>query len=768
MARVQHGAPRPTTTKKTGSSTPAAQTPAPKAQAPAPKKAAPQPQADRFETRPKQAGSTQKTQSKGVGAPPERFLKLFSDSAQKQIKQLANSFKQPTVNQDGSETRKLEGKTGNGKTVEAELTTSKGLLREAQTKYSKTGKATDANGVTTTAKYEAAAKSDLFGRTTSSQSKEVSTSQGDATKGGEFTTTQGRTEARDQWGLKKETLTNGTKFKTGTDDKHHKTQSQSQAVTTDRFGNRAATNSTSTARQHDKLSVTTGTKNTTGTELNTSSSASFSEGKYSIGESVDWKKHKLNTERSLGMEYQVKDVKEPGGFNPANQNDRLSMAQKGADLLAGAGPKKVFSQGEIAKDKLKENNRVKNDPNTFIGTRHGYAGKHEVALGINGLNASGNIEAKAGAYAETKKGKIDEDKGGKQLNLASKAELKASAEGKAKLDSNGVDASGNAKIGGTVEASATARAQSKSITVAGEKLSVGAEATGKVSASATAEANAKVKITRNPRSAIIEGGLGASAVAKAEAEAKVNAGPFAVKGNVYGSAGAEATAKGSVGYENGKLKINGSLGAAVGLGAGGGVAVEVDVAQIGKMAQNTAKPYVDKAKKVADVNRDGKIDVRDAQAVATKARGTVKSTAQKAKKNFDSAVTTTRRNVDNTVRNVQRNVDSTVRNVQRNVDNTVRNVQRNVDNTVRNVQRNVDSTVRNVQRNVDRTVRNVQRNVDSTVRNVQRNVDKTVKNAQRNVVNTVQNVQRNVDNTINNARNTVNNAANNVKRFFGF
>ncbi len=756
MARIHKGAPQPTPTKKPVASAPKAQAPAPKAQAPAPKKSAPA-QRDGFEGKATQATGTQKTQSKGVGAPPERLLKSFSDSAQKQVKQLANSLKAPTVNQDGSETRKLEGKLGNGKQVEAELTTSKGLLREAQTKYSKTSKATDATGAKTTSTFEASAKSDLFGRTTSSQSKEFSTSRGEATKDGELTTTKGRTEARDQWGLKKETLTDGTKFKTGTDDKHHKTQSQSQAVTTDRFGNRATTNSTSTARQSDKLNVTTGTKQTTGTELNTSSSAGYSEGKYTVGESVDWKKHKLNTERSLSAEYQVKDAKEPGGFNPANKNDRLSQAQKGADLLAGAGPKKVFSEGSIAKDKMKENNRIKNDPNTFVGTRHGYAGKHEVTLGINGLNASGNLEAKAGLYAETKKGKIDEDKGGKELNLGAKAELKASTEGKAKLDSNGLDASGNAKIGGTIEGSATVRAQSKSITVAGEKVSLGAETTGKLSASATAEANAKVKITRNPRSAIIEGGVGASAVAKAEVEAKVNAGPFAVKGNLYGSAGAEVSAKGSLGYENGKLKLSGNLGAAVGLGAGGGVAVEVDVAQIGKMAQNTAKPYVDKAKKAADVNRDGKIDIRDAQAAAAKARGTVKKTTQKVKKNFDAAVTTAKRNVNTTVRNVQRNVDNTVRNAQRNVNTTVRNVQRNVDNTVRNAKRNVDTTVRNVQRNVNTTVRNVQRNVDTTVRNVQRNV-----------VNTAQNVQRNVNNTIDNARSTVNNAANNVKRFFGF
>ena len=357
MARVQNGASRPTTPKKTGPSAPAAQAPAPQPKAAAPKKNTVQPQPDRFEAKAKQTGATQR---KAVGAPPERLQQRFSESAQKQIKHLANGAKQPTVNRDASETRKLEGTTGAGKKVEAELTTSKGLLREAQTKYSKTGNTTGANGATTTTKYEASAKSDLFGRTTSSQSKELSIAQGDATKGGQLTTTVGRSEARDQWGLKKETLTDSSKFKTGTDDKHHKTQGQSHAVTTDGFGNRSVTNSTSTARQNDKLTVTTGTKNTSGTELNTSSSAAYAEGKYTVGESVDWKKHKHNSERSGGVEYQVKDVKEPGGFSQTNPNDRLSMAQKGADLVAGVGPARRIRS--IAESGGQPHGAVEGDP----------------------------------------------------------------------------------------------------------------------------------------------------------------------------------------------------------------------------------------------------------------------------------------------------------------------------------------------------------------------------------------------------------------------
>ncbi|HEX8699116.1 MAG TPA: hypothetical protein VF815_09795, partial [Myxococcaceae bacterium] len=544
MSRINGGPHQPPSTQKTHKT----QAPAPKVQAQ--KKQAPaapakntvaQPKGDRFDTKTKATGSVN---SKPVGAPPDRITKDFSTSARNQINHLANSAtKKATVNQDGSETRKLEGKTGNGKSHEVELTTKKGLLREAQTKYSKTTKQTDKSGTTHTTKYEAAGKSDMFGRTTSSQSKQVSQTTGDATQGGELTKTQGRTEARDQFGIKKESTSQGTKFKTGTDDKNHTTQSQSQTVTTDRFGNKAVVNESSTARQNGKHTVTTGSKNTQGTELNTSSSAKFEEGKYSVGESADWKKHRVNSEKTYSREYQRKDVKEPGGFSPVNEKDKLSKLQQGADALAAVGPKKELYKGEIAKDKMKENNWVKGkdgkpDPNTFVGTRNGYAGKYEVTLNAGGVDASGNIERKHGIYAEKKTPDIDEAKGGRQLSGAAKAEVKASAEGKAKLNSNGVDASGSAKIGGTLEASVTGKAQSKSVTIAGEKLNVGAEGTAKVSAQATAELNAKVKITRNPKSAIIEGGAGASAVVKAEAEGKLSAGPFAVKGNVYGSAGA--------------------------------------------------------------------------------------------------------------------------------------------------------------------------------------------------------------------------------------
>lgn len=141
----------------------------------------------------------------------------------------------------------------------------------------------------------------------------------------------------------------------------------------------------------------------------------------------------------------------------------------------------------------------------------------------------------------------------------------------------------------------------------GLQASYNREALAGVYAEAVAEATGTVAIKRNPPTAIARGTAGASAVAKAEAEVKLSAGPFSVVGNAYASAGAEARASGVIGYEDGKLKLGGSVGAALGLGAGAGVTVEVDVRQIGEAAKG-----------LADVNHDGKLDYRDVGAAAHK------------------------------------------------------------------------------------------------------------------------------------------------------
>jgi hypothetical protein len=64
-------------------------------------------------------------------------------------------------------------------------------------------------------------------------------------------------------------------------------------------------------------------------------------------------------------------------------------------------------------------------------------------------------------------------------------------------------------------------------------------------------------------------------------------------------------ATGIIGYENGELRIGGSAGAALGVGLGGSVQVEVDVKQTGDAAVHTTKAAGKAVHDAADGNHDG-------------------------------------------------------------------------------------------------------------------------------------------------------------------
>lgn len=632
MTRINGGSPQRRTNQNQNTQAPAAKAQAKetKAQAPVNKATTPQVQqkGDGFEKA--KAGTAQRASDKPVGPPPERITKNFSASARNDIKALARNSDDVKVstNKDGSETRKYTGATHNGQvTHEAKLTTSKGLLREAQTKYTHSQKTTGTGG-STEVKTTASAKSDMLGRTTSSQSRETTRTTGDLANG-EYSKTRSRTDATDQSGLTKTTLSQTNQRKVGSED-HNIAESRTKTQTTDQFGNKSVSDERKTEVKNGKTTVSVSEKTSSGTELTTSSSTKFEEGKFSIGQQADWKNNFSSKETSYSRETERKPSKADQGFTQANESDKWSKGQMVGNLAHSAAPKLWESKGEIPKDKMKENDWAQNDPNTFHGTRQGYEGKYEASIGTGGLRAKGNFEAKTGIYHETKTPDIAKGEAGTQRTTSVKAEAKFTTDGNLTLNTDGLDAAAGAKVGIGAEASVTGKAQSKSVKIAGEDVNVSAEATAKVSAEASAEAKVKAKITRNPPAAVVEGSVGASAVAKAEVETKVSAGPFSVKGNAYVSAGAEATAKGSIGYEDGKLKLQLSAGAAVGVGGGAGVNVEVDVKQIGNMAKNTATEVGKAAYNAADVNNDGKLGLDDAKAAANSVANNVSNTVNNA------------------------------------------------------------------------------------------------------------------------------------------
>jgi hypothetical protein len=247
--------------------------------------------------------------------------------------------------------------------------------------------------------------------------------------------------------------------------------------------------------------------------------------------------------------------------------------------------------------------------NSYVGARYGVSGGQSVAFDGKAVDATYNRTATAGVYANAS-GAVKGRYGEASYEANAKAEATASVDAKAHLDSNGLTATVGAKAGVYVEATAHGSARTPGLTFAGTELYAAVDGTVHAAAQVQAEATGNVTITRHPPTAVVSGTAGVSAVAKVEGEIRASAGPFTIVGNAYASAGAEAKATGILGYEDGKLKIGGSIGAALGVGAGAGVTVEIDVGQIGEMAKN-----------VADVNHDGKLDLGDAFAAAGKVAG---------------------------------------------------------------------------------------------------------------------------------------------------
>ena len=345
-------------------------------------------------------------------------------------------------------------------------------------------------------------------------------------------------------------------------------------------------------------------------------------------------------------------------------------------------------------------------PNSeFVGSRVGTSGEGKLTVGANGVDGKFKREAVAGLYAE-KSHEVEGQYGKAGYQAQAKIEAKATFDASGKLNANGLDLRVGAKVGVTAEASVKGTLESKPVKFAGVDLTVGVEGNARVAAELSAEATGKAVFTRNPPTAILEGKAGASAVVKAEGDIKGSAGPFSVKASGYASAGAEATASGVIGYSDGKLKIGGSLGAALGVGLGGSVGVEVDVAMIGKMAKNTA-----------DINGDGKLDIHDATAAARKVLGdnavNTAKTAVKTVANVARATVATTKAVVATVSNAARTAVNTVSHAATAAVNTVSNAARSAVTTVSNAASSAASAVSNAASSAANTVSNAAKTVRS-------------------------------------------------------
>jgi hypothetical protein len=503
------------------------------------------------------------------------------------------------TNRDGSITKTREQKGGNASLTQ-ELTTreKKGLLDTRKFKYESTAKAG-----TRETKTSYSGSTDAFGRSDTAYSRSTKKTIGSLDAGGalEISRTTGSTTNRvGKLALEKNTDTVAVKLTTGKSDTNNTARSVSRSVTTDNRGNTLVTEERSTKVTNGNVSTTSEVKRTNGSSVNVTNSADLKDGKYVVGTSVD-KKSGKTVDASWNKEKELS--KQDKGFSQV-ADDKLSKAQKAGDLLAAAG---------LKKDLVKEKNDTlhsmdfkpgESGKKTFVGADSGVRKETQLSVGADGVTGNFKREAVAGLYAQSA-GKTTGRYGEASYNAEAKLEAKASVSAKGKLDSNGLDATAGARASASAEASISGKATTRPVKIAGVEMTAGVEGKARVSAEATAEATGKVKVTRNPPTAIAEGTVGVSAVAKAEVEARVSAGPFAVRASGYASAGAEAKATGIIGYENGELRIGGSAGAALGVGLGGSVQVEVDVKQTGDAAVHTTKAAGKAVHDAADGNHDG-------------------------------------------------------------------------------------------------------------------------------------------------------------------
>ncbi|MCC6338116.1 MAG: hypothetical protein IT380_29495 [Myxococcales bacterium] len=376
-------------------------------------------------------------------------------------------------------------------------------------------------------------------------------------------------------------------------------ETSNRRLSRDSRGNRLTSSDVTRVEQQGKSVVTTNAKREVGSERNTASSTTWEDQVFRLNDTVDWKKTD-----SVGKSY-LKETEYDASRIQAKADKVGNAVDKVLGWL-GLEPKEWKS--EVPADRMKEVAWHEGD-NSYVGARYGVSGNQSLSFDGKGLDGTFHREATAGVYANAS-GAVQGRFGEASYDARAKAEATASVDARGRLDSNGLDATVNMKVGAYVDAEVTGMARTPGLYFGGTELYAAVEGKARASAEVSAEATGQVSITRRPPTAVVTGTVGASAVAKVEGEVRASAGPFTIVGNAYASAGAEAKATGIFGYQDGKLKLGGSAGAALGVGAGAGVTVEVDVKQIGDMAKNAA-----------DLNKDGKLDWKDAaQAVKKTAK----------------------------------------------------------------------------------------------------------------------------------------------------
>lgn len=492
-----------------------------------------------------------------------------------EVAALARSKKaETTKNADGSVTKRRE----TAKTSK-ELTTRTGDLLETSLEFRKTARTQKGEGSSAFV-----AKTDMLGRESTESFHEFTNTLGVHTE---------QVKGTDVYGISKE-----SKSTEKTVEKGNTTEHALRTGSKDSRGNVRKTSDVTRVTTEGGKTVTTNEKRVKGSELTTRSGTTWEDQKFTLSGGADWfKESRVDKSTLTETDYDASAILE--------KTDKAS--EWVGKIFKGLGLEQQW-KSELSSALMKEKMLVEGEHGS-VRAQYGVSGGQELTIDGDGIRGQFNREARAGVYAESS-GTVEGKYGSASYDARAKAEAVASIDARGTIDANGLDATVTAKVGVSVEAEITGRAQTKTVQIGGVDVNASVEGRARASAEAVAEATGTVKVTRNPPTAIVRGTAGASAVAKIEGDIRASAGPFTIVASGYLSAGAEAKASGLIGYEDGKIKLGGSVGAAFGVGGGADVAVEIDVRMIGEMAKNAA-----------DVNNDGKLDLGDAVAAIEKSAG---------------------------------------------------------------------------------------------------------------------------------------------------
>jgi len=199
----------------------------------------------------------------------------------------------------------------------------------------------------------------------------------------------------------------------------------------------------------------------------------------------------------------------------------------------------------------------------------------ETFIDHDAVGVRGGAEASVGASAQAE-GEITTDIGSIDGRVRASAEAYARVQGEAKAGTKGASAKGKAEAGVMANAEADSNIQIADGLIKGH-------ADAKAEAGAGGQATGKVGFTYDPPQAIVSAKAESFAGARAGYSAKGGAAglSYGIQGEVWAGVGARAEITGGL-SDDGKFKLDFSLGIACGVGAMLKVSIEFDTKEFGK------------------------------------------------------------------------------------------------------------------------------------------------------------------------------------------